>query len=914
MKKKRKNFFIFVLLFLMCYYWFLFELNKDDIVFNEYKKNQHLSSVNVEGLKEKERIIKGLQTQIKNIFNLSSEKPIFDIKPHRFYKGQIVYAFSLDIDNGMSPFQEGIVSRDYNLDSDDYLFVSFKGKNNKIVFNTKGEFIGISAPDQDYSGGIINHIITSNSFFYLSQCESFDDDPEIKNDYYFEIKSKTGTKNKIFLDQKGLLLGFSKKPQPETINLWDYLFKHIFLKKNQFSQCKRNIVDTYNEDDKILDNSLNNKIKDLDQITFLIALTTSDIYGHNNVLSLGSGFIYKAEKADNGNYKYYVLTNRHVISSFYNLRYRYQNLQIKLFHPNENVKTGKLLGTINNKDIYDDIAVVTFEDSDRMNFEKRQSILDKAFPKKKININQGQIVYSMGSQISDVPEEHLTFNPHDYNKYPHKLNHQKLIGTNLLKKGNIVYFNAKEIAFDIQIDGGNSGGPVFNSEGQIIGMNKSVVLSSDSLMDRISQCIYIEHIKRKFDEIIQLQKQKSQSSIVDLIPASDTNSDHFLDFIQNQNLGIENFNRQSISIVFKDLLNYLKKMPKNSISSRKLKHSQDIQFKIDLILSVYGQKQIFFFDPTKETITISYDIKNNKIIFGKNGPDDLVELKEYDINEIDKLQIYEPFLSLELNYPSSSNNDNNEINKNNNLMTLQKIKNSFIFFEYNKYINGNGIIFQKQQLSNNKFLYFVLSAYIHADGFLDSTIKSVKNIFDNQVGIITYHNGKYKKETGDIRNFLPNDDLILITFESSDVYDVVLNRSTEDLKLGEEIFFLNNDDDSYYPHMLKSVVSYKDKDIFLCDSVFDLTTKKSKFNLFYFDHDGCFVGINKKNDNFASYFAPVSLPKEIDILSLLIQSQLKKILPFVFSFVFLFVFCFIIIFLFEYNPKNLIVRIKSSSL
>lgn len=54
-------------------------------------------------------------------------------------------------------------------------------------------------------------------------------------------------------------------------------------------------------------------------------------------------------------------------------------------------------------------------------------------------------------------------------------------------------------------------------------------------------------------------------------------------------------------------------------------------------------KNKYFFDPTKETITISYDIKNNKIIFGKNGPDDLVELKEYDINEIDKLQIYEPF-------------------------------------------------------------------------------------------------------------------------------------------------------------------------------------------------------------------------------------------------------------------------------
>ncbi|MDC9031910.1 S1 family peptidase [Columbia Basin potato purple top phytoplasma] len=909
--------FFIILLF---YYKYLF--NQNQIIQNDYKKNQITLQITDKDLKEKNKILEEVQKKIQNIFDVSQEKPSFVIKPHKFNKGDIVYAFTLNTLSNIKPFQEGIISANYNLTDTDYLPISIKGKNNKIFFNTKGEFIGISLPHQDPNAEI-NHIITSNSIFYFTQCKKIQDELKSStnknvntpNKYYFFIEFDENiqkNKYKIFLNQEGFFLGLYNLENPQTsVN---YILEYLL-----FTYCKQQIENKIlnTKTSEILDetnNPINKHILNLNKITFLIKVNSS----LNNIfLNAGSGFIFFAEEIKQKNndiiYNYYVLTNRHVLQ----IIMKNPSIQIELLNIYFHSK-GELLGFINNNDSYDDIAILTFQDKDPNKFQEIQTIIKKVLPPKKINVVQGETVYSMGSQMSHIQAQKLTFDDlkNYFSKMDSSSNEKSYLEFNLLKKGNIVYFNEKEIAFDIQIDNGNSGGPVFNIDGEIIGMNKSVLTDANDVPDKISQCINIEHIKQICNKIIKLHKK---NPITKFFQISSENFDYlknelnsFLPFSETKILPGQTKNNITISI--QELLNYFKNTNTKSISSHLIKEEKDIKLNIKLIIIFHKQEEIFYLNPKEEKIKIIYNENKNEIIFQKKNQKNLSEFKFYNINNIRFHNSQEPFLSLELTYPHKTNNENNIINQKHNVMNLQKIKNSLIIWKKNEIISGNGIIFQKKALSHDRFLYFVLSTYTHYNNKFISIIESIKNIFSNEVEITTFYDENYKKEKGEIKSFLfDNNNLLLLNFESSNHYDIVPTRDVQNLNLGEEVFFLINNNNDYFPQMFKGVVSYKTQDFFLCDSVFNLNQKNKtanpKLNFLYFDNEGHFIGVNKDiketnlDDDVLINFNKVSLFKNIDIVNLLQKGKLKESFSLIFSCTFIIITIFLFIHLVDLFNK-----------
>ncbi len=916
-KKRFILFFLIFLLFLFFYYKYLFIKYQNQIIQNDYKKNQITFNLKDKVLKEKIQMIEDMQKKIQNIFDFKKDKPSFILKPHRLNKGDVVYAFTLDILSHIEPFQEGIVSKNYDLNDKEYLPISIKGEKNKIFFNTKGEFIGISVPNQD-PNITINHIITSNSIFYFLKCQfnlkqpesSSEKDIDVTNKYYFwlELDKK---KYKIFLDQEGLFLGLynSESKIDSKKNFLNYIFDQIILYECQINQLnieKKNLEQKNNLENTKLNYPFDEEIKNLNKITFLIKVEN---FMKNKFFSLGSGFIFCVKEIMENNeifYDYYVLTNRHVLKQ----ASEYSSIKITLFNIYFQ-EEAEIFGFINNQDVYDDIAILTFRNKNKKNFEEIKTILNKVLPKKKINIYQGEAIYSMGSQISQIKSQKLTLDNFD------TLSKDKNIdlfakpdiiwGVNLLKKGNIVDYNEKEISFDIQIDSGNSGGPVFNTNFEIIGINKSIIIS-DYIPDRTSQCLNIEHVKKICNRIIELHQKNPIKKFFQILPEdydylqNELNS--FPPFKQNQNFLIKNKN--NITIKIEELLNYFRNKKIKSITSELIKEEKEVKLNIKLVVIFYKKEQIFSLNPKKEQIKIAYNEETNDIIFEKKGPNNLNEIKIYNIDDIRLKEQHEPFISLELVYPYEQNNDKMEINEKFQFDNLKKIKNSLIVWDQNPEISGNGIVFQKKSLPNNNFLYFVLSTYTNYtnNNKLLSLIESIKNIFSNEIKITIFHNDDYQTEKGQIKSFLlGNNNLILITFESANNYDIIPTRSSENLNLGEEIFFLiNNYNDNYFPQMFKGVVSYKTDDFFLCDSVFDLKKKNkianSKFNFLYFDNKGNFLGFNnilEESNNLPHNFIKVSLLKEKDIFNFFKIYKLKENLNLIFSFLFVLIILFIVI-------------------
>ncbi|MDV3196214.1 MAG: serine protease [Candidatus Phytoplasma stylosanthis] len=929
---KNKKIFLFGI-FIFClfnYYIFLFLIGgKNRIIENEFRKNQ--IKIKEDILKKdtitkipddilKNNQIKNIQEEIKKIFNNQiKKKPSFKLSPHFFQKGDILYAFDLSTKLDDKLFQECIVSEKYDIDDTKYLPVSIKGKNNKIFFNQKGDFVGISAPNQN-NDSEINYVITSNIMFYHSQCEKqvikYNEKDEIDydsdNKYYFSVETKTNKDNKIykykcFLDQNGLFVGIQEKEKKIT-NIEDFLIylteSFEFLKES--CECQEKLKSEEKNKKKIKEKEdKKNFFDDLEKITFLIELKNEDTYG--SFISLGSGFIFdvvvKQENKKN-KYKYYILTNRHVIKKIDTNH----NIEIILFNSFFQEQNGELFGSIDNENIYDDVAILSFEDDNLTRFQEIKAILSKTFPKEKVNFYQGEVIYSMGSQVEKMPPIKIGFKENSNRKNIQNNNNEiSEIKLNLLKKGNIVSYHEREISFDIKIDSGNSGGPVFNTKGEIIGLNKSTICLEGSIPDDTSQCINIQHVFKIRDKIFKLKEKRPDDIFFKKISEEDFDFvekefNSFLPFSKNKNLSKEKY-KDNINFSIQELSNYFQKEKKKFIKSNLISEKEK-KFNIKWIFPLPIQEKIFSIEHDKEQIEIQYDLKKEIIIFKKYNNNNLKDTKKYYINEFDPN--FKPFLSLKLinNIQNTKNINENEENiklKNN----LKKIKNSLIIWERNKKKGGNGIIFQKIKKPNNIFLYSVLSTCDINKNKFEHLTEPIQNFFNDDIEITTFYNYNYKKERGKIKSyFFEKHNLVLINFESSHDYDIVPNRPIEDLLLGEELFFvINIDNDDYVPQVFKSVISSKHENYILCDSIFNLKNKNeighSKFNFLYFDHEANLVGINdvfiKDDIKIPEHFIKVSLFKEKDIENLILQGKFKDNFNLFFSCFFIITILLIII-------------------
>lgn len=209
----------------------------------------------------------------------------------------------------------------------------------------------------------------------------------------------------------------------------------------------------------ILESDLENQICDvasfLDGATFCVLNYSSS--ESENASSLGSGVIYKREINANNTYTYYLVTNRHVIID---------GEKFKVYTSDGSTLTANRLGY---SETYD-IGVLTFTSYEKYNVVPFANIDD---------VKQGELCFAMGTPL--------------YQSY-----------VNTFTRGNVSGIRDERIQHTADINAGNSGGPLVNLNGQLIGINVSK-LSTNSQgqadIDGMCFAIRVDIVSKAIDEI-----------------------------------------------------------------------------------------------------------------------------------------------------------------------------------------------------------------------------------------------------------------------------------------------------------------------------------------------------------------------------------------------------------------------------
>lgn len=206
------------------------------------------------------------------------------------------------------------------------------------------------------------------------------------------------------------------------------LFTLVACSKKTTTTVKRDTI-------TILESDLEKQICDiaefLDGATFCVLNYSST--ESENATSLGSGVVYKREINANNTYTYYLLTNRHVIED---------GEKFKVYTSGGSTITANRLGY---SETYD-IGILTFTAYDKYNVVPIGSIDD---------VKQGELCFAMGTPL--------------YLSY-----------VNTFTKGNVSAIREERIQHTADLNSGNSGGPLVNLNGELIGINVSK-LSNNSM-------------------------------------------------------------------------------------------------------------------------------------------------------------------------------------------------------------------------------------------------------------------------------------------------------------------------------------------------------------------------------------------------------------------------------------------------
>ena len=243
----------------------------------------------------------------------------------------------------------------------------------------------------------------------------------------------------------------------------------IYLNINKKVIQTTNITKTEKEvtiDDKGISESVG-KIYD--------ATVIVELMNGNSVLGWGSGFVYKVDGE-----KAYVITNYHVTDGYENVRIEFTN----------GVTTdGKVIGG----DEYTDVSVVLIDAS---------KVIKVAELGASNETKLGDTVFAVGTPISMNFKFSVTRGILSGKDRLMSMSSQKNSNTYSFYSRQITeswYINLLQI--DASINSGNSGGPLCNSNGQVIGINNSKLSSSD--IENIGFAVPIEDVVNIADQVIE---------------------------------------------------------------------------------------------------------------------------------------------------------------------------------------------------------------------------------------------------------------------------------------------------------------------------------------------------------------------------------------------------------------------------
>jgi len=169
-----------------------------------------------------------------------------------------------------------------------------------------------------------------------------------------------------------------------------------------------------------------------------------EVYQKDKLYGTGSGFIYKKD----GN-KYYVMTNNHVVEDA---------TSVKITLTNKKTIETTLVG----KDKYLDIAVLSFDSKDDYSIAALGS---------STNTRVGDTVFTVGAPIDSSTYSWTVTRGILSGK-------DRMVSVSTNSKSSTADYIMKSLQTDAVINSGNSGGPLCNSNGEIIGITNMKLVSS----------------------------------------------------------------------------------------------------------------------------------------------------------------------------------------------------------------------------------------------------------------------------------------------------------------------------------------------------------------------------------------------------------------------------------------------------
>ena len=221
-------------------------------------------------------------------------------------------------------------------------------------------------------------------------------------------------------------------------------------------------------------------------------------FDNGKLSTTGTGFIYKKDRT-----KGYILTNYHVVSG---------SSSIRVTLSDDTKIDAKFIGG----DQYSDIAIISISS------KNIKSVATLGSSKK---ASVGDIVFTVGSPIN--------------NSYRGTVTRGILSGKNRLvtiPTGNSDYYSVKVLQTDAATNPGNSGGPLCNESGEVIGMISNKIVTDK--LEGISFAISIEDIKNKLTSYEKGTASSKPYMGISMVNLSDSSSMSYYGLSQKVNTNL----------------------------------------------------------------------------------------------------------------------------------------------------------------------------------------------------------------------------------------------------------------------------------------------------------------------------------------------------------------------------------------